>query len=60
VSSTQKENYEKLHDEYKKLMAEYKEIEKIGDSDKINKKINELSEKQKEIAKEFSNLTNKE
>jgi len=61
VDLSQKEHYEKLHEEYKKLMSEYEELaEKEADTSIVNKKLDELTIKHKEINSVFSKMTNKQ
>ena len=55
------ENYEKLHVDYDKLMAEYKELRNNnGSNEEISKKRSQLDEKQKEITEIFSKMIDKE
>ena len=56
---SQKEYYEKLHEDYKNLMSEYEELNEKGeDKAIITKKLIQLNEKHKEITQEYSKIVN--
>ena len=51
------EHYEKLQEDYKKLMSEYHELKEKGNNgNAIDEKLEELNNKHQEIAKEFSKI----
>lgn len=60
MTSFEIEHYEKLHEDYKKLMSEYQELSEKGESgNMMESKLEELKNKQEEIAKEFSKIDKK-
>jgi len=59
MTSVEIEKYENLQEEYKKLFAEYEEIKKNNpQSPLLEKKVEELDEKQKALKNALSKLTN--
>jgi hypothetical protein len=55
--SAELENYEKLQDDYKRLMSEYEELKKDEKGrDLIDKKLAEIKNKHKEITDAFSKI----
>jgi len=59
MTSLEIEKYENLQDEYKKLFLEYEEIKKDNpQSPLLEKKVEELDEKQKELKTALSKISN--
>lgn len=59
MTSLEIERYENLQDEYKKLFLEYEEIKKGNpQSPLLEKKVEELDEKQKELKTALSKISN--
>lgn len=59
MTSLEIEKYENLQDEYKKLFLEYEEIKKDNpQSPLLEKKVEELDEKQKELKTTLSKISN--
>jgi len=59
MTSLEIEKYENLQDEYKKLFLEYEEIKKDNPhSPLLEKKVEELDEKQKELKTALSKISN--
>jgi hypothetical protein len=59
MTSVEIERYESLQEEYKKLFAEYEEIKKDNpQSPLLEKKVEELDEKQKALKNALSKLSN--
>lgn len=59
MTSLEIERYENLQDEYKKLFLEYEEIKKDNpQSPLLEKKVEELDEKQKELKTALSKISN--
>jgi len=59
MTSLEIEKYENLQDEYKKLFLEYEEIKKDNpQSPLLEKKVEELDEKQKELKMALSKISN--
>ena len=59
MTSLEIEKYENLQDEYKKLFLEYEEIKKDNpQSPLLEKKVEELDEKQKELKTALFKISN--
>ena len=59
MTSLEIEKYENLQDEYKKLFLEYEEIKKDNPrSPLLEKKVEELDKKQKELKTALSKISN--
>ena len=59
MTSLEIEKYENLQDEYKKLFLEYEEIKKDNPhSPLLEKKVEELDQKQKELKTALSKISN--
>ena len=59
MTSLEIEKYENLQDEYQKLFLEYEEIKKDNPhSPLLEKKVEELDEKQKELKTALSKISN--
>jgi len=59
MTSLEIEKYENLQDEYKKLFLEYEEIKKDNPhSPLLEKKVEELDKKQKELKSALSKISN--
>ena len=63
MTSPEIKNYERLQDDYKKLLSEYEEIksnQKDDGNGVIAKKLEEIDSKHKEISVAFSKIEKKE